>query len=359
MESKVSNLDYSGHKIFIGLDVHLTNWKATIMLEETSFKTFSLDPSPALLRHYLEKHFPGGEYFSAYEAGFTGFSTHRSLEQNGINNIVVNPADIPTTDKERKQKEDKRDSRKIANSLRNGQLQAIYIPKVEMEELRSLVRYRKTLVKEISRNKARVKSFLYRNGISIPLELSGASKYWSHNFTNWLKTVKLTTDFGHIVLMKTLEIVIHLRTTLLSITKDIKRIVKGDAQYTKAIADLKSIPGIGFIVAVTLLTEIEEICRFKDLDHLCSFIGLVPSTNSTGDKDRTRGITPRSNKPLREVLIESAWVAIRNDSSMTLAYSNLCRRMEPNKAIIRIAKKLLNRIRYVLKNNTTYEIKSV
>ena len=348
MESKVSNLDYGGHKIFIGLDVHLTNWKATIMLEETPFKTFSLDPSAVLLRSYLEKHFPGGEYFSAYEAGFTGFSTHRSLEQNGINNIVVNPADIPTTDKERKQKEDKRDSRKIANSLRNGQLQAIYIP-----------RYRKTLVKEISRNKARVKSFLYRNGISIPLELSGASKHWSHNFTNWLKTVKLTTDYGHIVLMKTLEIVVHLRTTLLSITKDIKRIIKSDAQYTKAIADLRSIPGIGFIVAVTLLTEIEEICRFKDLDHLCSFIGLVPSTNSTGDKDRTRGITPRSNKPLREVLIESAWVAIRNDSSMALAYSSLCKRMEPNKAIIRIAKKLLNRVRYVLKNNTTYEIKTV
>jgi transposase len=359
MENKISDLDYSEHKIFIGLDVHLKDWKATIMLEETPFKTFSLDPNAETLRRYLDKHFPGGEYFSAYEAGFSGFSTHRSLEQHGIKNIVVNPADIPTTDKEKKQKEDKRDSRKIANSLRNGQLLPIYVPAIEMEEFRSLVRYRKTLVREITRNKSRVKSFLYLNGIQIPLELSGASKYWSSNFSKWLETLKLTTDYGHIVLMRTLETVNHLRKILFSVTKDIKSIVNRDSRYSKTIEDLTSIPGIGFIVAITLLTEIEDICRFKDLDHLCSFIGLVPSTHSSGDKDIIGGITHRSNKPLREVLIESAWVAVRNDTSMALIYSNLRKRKDPNKAIIRISKKLLNRIRFVLKNSMRYEIKPV
>jgi transposase len=358
MENKVKDLNYSGHKIFVGIDVHLTNWKVSVMLKETPFKTLSIDPNAKALKHFLEKHFPEGEYYSAYEAGFSGFSTHRDLEQNGINNIVVNPADIPTTDKERKQKEDKRDSRKIANTLMKGDLKPIYIPGLEMEALRSLVRYRKTLVREISRNKVRVKAFLYRNGIEIPIELLGASKHWSSNFTKWLQTVRLETDFGHLVLTRSIDTVDHLRKMLLITTKDIKSVIKRSKVHSEVIKNLTSIPGIGYIAAVTLLTEIENIDRFKNLNHLCSFIGLVPSTNSSGDNDRNRGITHRSNKPLREVLVECAWIAIRNDSSLTLVYSSLRKRMEANEAIIRIAKKLLNRIKFVLRNNTTYEIKT-
>ncbi len=129
--------------------------------------------------------------------------------------------------------------------------------------------------------------------------------------------------------------------------------------YYTLVNNLKSIPGIGFVVALTILTEIVEINRFKNLDCLCSFIGLVPTTNSSGNQDRTGNITRRSNKPLRGVLIESAWIAIRSDSSMSLAYSNLCKRMKSTKAIIRVTKKLLNRIRFVLINNKEYENKAV
>jgi len=359
MESKIKKLNFNGQKIFIGLDVHLTSWKVTIMLEDTPFKTFSQNPDAKTLKDYLDKNFPGGEYFSAYEAGFCGFSVHRKLVALGINNIVVNPADIPTTDKERKQKEDQRDSRKIALSLKNGQLVPIYVPSRSLEEFRGLVRYRKSIVKEISRNKTRIKAFLHYNGIDIPPELYGASQHWSSNFTKWLETISLTTDFGHIVLQKTIETINHLRKTLLSVSKDLKRIVNQNEKYSSVVRNLISIPGIGFIVALTLLTELEDIYRFKSLDRLCSFIGLVPTTNSTSDQDRVGNITRRSNKPLRGVLIESAWVAIRNDSSMSLAYSNLCKRMKPTKAIIRITKKLLNRIRFVMVNNKDYEYKTV
>jgi transposase len=118
---------------------------------------------------------------------------------------------------------------------------------------------------------------------------------------------------------------------------------------------LTSIPGIGIISAMTLLSELESIIRFNSLDKLCSYIGLVPTTNSSSENERIGSITPRSNRALRGMIIESAWVAIRNDPALALSYSNLCKRMKPNKAIIRIAKKLLNRIRYVLKNQTKYE----
>ncbi|WP_084668464.1 transposase [Arenibacter nanhaiticus] len=95
--------------------------------------------------------------------------------------------------------------------------------------------------------------------------------------------------------------------------------------------------------------------RFKSLDKLCSYIGLVPTTNSSSGNEMVGSIPPRSNRYLRGMIIESAWISIRTDPALVLVFCNLCKRMRLKKAIIRIAKKLLNRIRYVLKNQTEYK----
>jgi len=354
MSSKVKKLDCSGVNIYTGIDTHLKNWRVTILVDEVYFKTISIDPRAEVLSKFLRKNFPKGNYYSAYEAGFCGYSVHRNLLKEGIQNIIVNAADIPTTDKERRQKEDTRDSMKIARSLRNGELEPIYIPAESTEELRSFVRYRKSLVKDISRNKSRIKSFLYRHGVDIPSELNTASRYWSANFSKWLETVRLTTDFGHKVLLNTILTVKQLRERLLEVEREMRGIAKQE-KYAHQFNCLTSIPGIGLVSAMVIISEIENIMRFSNLNKLCSYVGLVPTTNSSGENERTGDITPRSNKPLRSILIECAWIAIRHDSTLTLAYRNLCQRMKGNKAIIRIAKKLLIRISYVLKNQEIYE----
>ncbi len=351
MKTKSTKIDFTGQNVYVGIDIHLKSWKVTIMVNDRIHKTYSQDPSAEVLSNYLIKNFPGAIYYSAYEAGFCGFSAHRELEGFGIRNIVVNPADIPTTDKEKRQKEDKRDSRKIAKTLKNGELVGIYIPSMGMEELRGLVRYRKTLVKEISRHKSRIKSFLYFNGIKIPLELDGPSRHWSGRFTKWLNDIELSTSHGKIVLEDTLDTSLLLRKKLLKINRHLRQL---DGEYAKKLSLLQTIPGIGLITAITLLTEIEDILRFKNLDQLCSFVGLVPTTNSSGEKENVGTITRRSNLFLRSVIVEAAWVASKKDPSLMYSYGLLCKRMEPNKAIIRIAKKLINRIRYVIKNETAY-----
>ena len=353
MQAKVKTISFQGQYIYIGIDAHLKNWTITVMTENSLQKTFSQDPSAGILHGYLQRTFPGGDYYSAYEAGFCGYSVHRELIHFGIKNIIVNPADIPTTDKERKQKEDRRDSRKIAKSLKNGELEGIHVPSKQTEELRSLVRYRKTVVKEISRHKNRIKSFLYRHGIAIPVELSQPSRYWSGRFTQWLKTVETCTPWGISVLQGTLETVGQLRAGLLKLNR-LLRAINRESQYSGILNLLQSVPGVGPIVSITLLSELEEVKRFKNLDKLCSYIGLVPRTNSSGEKERAGRITPRSNKPLRSCLIEAAWTASRNDPALAQCYVELCKRMKPNAAVVKIAKKLLNRIRYVMKNEKEY-----
>ncbi len=353
MQTKIKTLNFNGQNVYAGIDAHLKNWRVTIMLEHNEHKTFSQDPNAGELSMYLRKNFPGGTYYSAYEAGFCGFSIHHSLLEHGIHNIIVNPADIPTTDKERKQKDDSRDSRKIANSLRNKELKAIYIPQKTTIEFRSLVRYRRTLVKEISRNKNRIKSYLHFYGVVIPRELDTASRYWSGRFTQWLRTIELVTEYGKIVLNDLLDVTEYLRKNLLRINKELRNIYK-DSKYSEMLKYLCSIPGIGLIAAATFLSELEVISRFKKLDRLCSYVGLIPTTHSSGEIEKTGHITSRANNPLRSVLIEAAWIASRVDPSLSLKFNQLCKRMKKNEAVIRIAKKLLNRIRFVMKNESEY-----
>jgi len=353
MQTQGNKLNFSGQNIYVGFDVHLKSWKVTILTDELTHKTFTQPPRPEVLFDYLKHNFPGGVYHSAYEAGFCGYWIHNKLVFLGIDSMVVNPGDIPTTNKEMVQKEDKRDSRKIARSLRNGELVSIYVPSIKTLEDRGLLRTRSMLVKDLTRYKNRIKSFLYFHGIEIPDTFRNSQTHWSKRFMDWLEGISLTQESSKTSLLLLLTESKHLRASILAVNRDIRALSKTDA-YKKQVILLQSIPGIALLTAMLVLTELETITRFPNIDKTCSFIGLVPSTNSSGESDKVGSITPRGHNSLRAAIIESAWVAARTDPALMKSYHDYCKRMEPNKAIIRIARKLLNRIRYVLKNNQPY-----
>jgi transposase len=353
MQKQNYKLDFKGEEIYAGIDAHLKSWKISIMVNGVLCKTFSQSAKAEDLKKYLDNNYPNGTYYSAYEAGFCGFSAHRQLQKLGIHNIVVNPADVPTTDKERKQKEDSRDSRKIVRSLYKKELEAIHVPGIDIEGLRALVRYRRTLVKEIGRNKNRTKSHLYSNGVEIPIELANGSSHWSKHYSQWLQGLRFESAHSKQVLINIMDTVEHLREKLLEFNRSFRQMEK-EGEYSSWIKLLRSVPGIGLVTSLTILTELNDMQRFKNIDHLCSYVGLIPSTNSSGDNERTGGITPRSNRQLRSMLVESAWIAIRHDPVLMKKYGELVKRMPPNKAIVNIAKRLLSRIRYVMINNKEY-----
>ena len=355
MQTQRNKLDYNGQNIYVGIDTHKTQWTVTVMVEGNMYKTFSQPPKAEPLLGFLNKNFPGGTYHSAYEAGFCGFWPHFSLSELGVNSIVVNPSDIPTTDKEKRQKEDFRDSRKIARSLQNGELKGIYVPGQSTLEDRLLVRTRLTFVKELTRFKNRVKSLLNLHGIIFPSEFSNNRAYWSKRFITWLESIEFKQQSATTALRVIIDQCKHLRKNQLEITRKIRSLSKTEKYYHR-FKLLTSVSGIGPTISMLFLTEIEDVMRFKKLDQLSSFVGLIPSTNSSGHNDKTGDITPRGHKLLRSLLVEAAWVAIRNDPALMMNYLEYTKRMKPNKAIIRIAKKLLNRMRYVLKNKQPYEI---
>ena len=103
-----------------------------------------------------------------------------------------------------------------------------------------------------------------------------------------------------------------------------------------------------------LLTELYEITRFRSIDELSSYVGLIPDTHGSGEKEYVGGVTERHHSQLRWLLIDASWIAVRKDPVLMEAFQQYCKRMRKTKAIIKIARKLLNRVRYVLKNQAEY-----
>ena len=355
MLPKDNKLDFTGQTIYAGLDVHNKDFKVTILGENLSHKTFTQPPKANVLANYLQKNFPGANYYAAYEAGFSGFWLQEQLTSYGINCIVVNPADIPTTDKEKKQKQDKRDSRKIARSLRNNDLEAIYVPSKEGQLDRSLVRVRQNIRSNLTRCKNRIKSMLYYYGIEWPVRFERNGTHWSKRFMAWLEEIDLGNEPGNASLHTYITEAHFLRQLLLDTTRKVN-VLSRTEKYKKQVILLLTVPGIGRLTAMIILTELGDITRFKNQDSLYAYIGLIPNMHSTGDNENTGQMTKRGNGVLKSSLIESAWTAARKDPALMMKYNELCQRMKANKAIIRITRKLISRICYVLKHQKVYQI---
>ncbi len=343
---------FRGQDIFVGIDVHVKSWNVSIATVAGLFKTFTQDPKPEQLVRHLRKNFPGGNYHCAYEAGYCGFWIHQELTRLGLEVMVVNAADIPTSDKERVNKSNRIDSRKLAKRLRTSDLIPIYVPSTGELEDRTLVRTRAQLVRKRTRVKNHIKAMLRFFGIHLPT----SSRSWSNQLLNWIEEIAtgkeegLTSESGRLALKIHLDELCSLNAQVNETMRAIRRLSSTD-RYRDRVTYLRSITGIGLLTAMIILTELVHIERFSSLDSLASFAGLIPSKQSTGEHEPDGSLTPRRNARLRHVLIESAWVAARRDPDQCATFLRLSKRMTKSRAITRIAKKQLARVYYVLRKN--------
>jgi transposase len=261
----------------------------------------------------------------------------------------VNPPDIPTAHKEKDRKADPVDAGKLARELEKGELKCVYIPNEDDQHLRSLCRLYRKAVQDSTRVKNRIKGHLYFNGVELPF----SSSYWSGKMISHMESLPLDNGPAKDYLLLCMDELQYYRQRTVTILSKIRHYVHRH-HSASVFHNLLTIPGIGFKSAITLYSEIIDINRFPNFEHLKSYVGLVPSISSSGEIEYTRGLTYRSNKLLKYVLIESAWVAIRKDPALLHSFNKLIFRMKKQDAIVRIAVKLLRRIRYVWHNNTPY-----
>jgi transposase len=344
-----NKISFKGQKIFLGIDVHAKTWEVAVLTESGYKERHPQEASSKSLFDFLKKHFPDGEYHAVYESGFSGFATYYALKEYGIDCVVTHAADVPTTQYEEVMKTDRIDAGKLARSLRAGEIRPIYIRERENIDDRSVIRIRKTIQKQLSGYKARVKHLLYCNGVEMPERFSKPGSYWSRAFIKWLKEDVRLLSSSRLSLDLLIRQVETIRMTLLDATKAMRNLGQTE-RYSKNCRLLMTVPGIGVSVTMCILTEIYDIRRFRNENQFASYLGLIPTCHNSGEKTSNGEKTFRGNKHLGPMIIEAAWIAVFRDYGLGMAYANYKQYMKPQEAIVKVARKMSNIIFSVLKN---------
>ena len=318
-----NKISFKGQKIFIGIDVHKKNWDVAIAPEVGNVKRHTQKASAKVLFDFLKKHYPDGDYLAVYESGFSGFSTYYALKEVGIDCIVIHAADVPTTQYEEVMKTDRVDSVKLVRQ------------------------------KQLSGYKARVKHMLHCNGVQLPERFEKPGSHWSKAFIKWLKEdVALLSSTRNSLDLLILQVE-TIRVTLLEATK-MMRFLSQTERYKHKFDLLMTVPGIGVAVSMCILTEVYDVKRFHNEKEFAAYLGLIPTSHSSGDKVAHGEMTFRGNKQLGPMIIEAAWITICKDAGLGSLYLRYKERMKPQEAIVRIARKLSNIIFAILKNEKEY-----
>jgi transposase len=345
-------IDFSGKTIYAGIDVHKKDWQIGLFHSGLVLGNHRITGRIEDLITFFKKQYPGAILKCVYESGAWGFTLQRQLSAAGIECIVVHAGDVPGSDKEKKNKSDKVDAVRLARHHAAGLLQAIFVPDEELQKERNLMRFRKKLTGDLTRSKNRLKSLLRFQGIIIPDNLDTPS--WSKNFMTWVEEQVATDSLLRDTVDLMLEEVKIQRQLLLKTERKVRALMRTN-KYEGKQKLLRSVVGIGPLTSTLFLLEVGDMNRFKNFDKLNNLIGFYPGSNSSGEKDIDTGISRRRHKELRTMLVEAAWQAVKKDPAMLEAYEQLTKRMKGNEAIVRIARKLLRRMRAVLISGVEYQ----
>lgn len=338
-------------KLYLGLDIHKKTWKFHFATDVVNGVGRSFPPCVATIRNYVLKHYAGYKVSVAYEAGCCGYQPARAFMSYGWDTYVFNPADLPRPSKNNFTKTDKIDARNIGLQLRSGHLKKLEIPDEPREALRSLTRQRSALVRDFRRVKSRIKSLLLYNYIKVPEELE--SPKWTHAFLEWLGSLELKEGNTSLTLKSMLSHYEFVDLELKSLSNEMRSYCRKHHKTDYYL--LKSVPGIGGLTAAYILAELGDLRRFNSVKKLASYVGFVPGLHQSGGNTYTTGATPRANRHIRNLLVESAWVAIRCDPAMERYYRSHAGKN--SKAVaFKVGRKLLCRIFAVIKTGTPYEI---
>ena len=198
-------------------------------------------------------------------------------------------------------KTDRRDAVQLARLLRSGDLTPVYVPAVDDEALRDVVRAREDALKDIKAAKARLKAFLLRQDI----RYEGRAN-WGPAHLRWLAKVVCPTPAQQMVFQEYVRAVSEQTERLQRLAAELQTQVQS-WRWLPVVEAIQALRGVQFTVAVTLIAELGDLSRFDNPRQLMSYLGLIPSEHTSGERRRQGAITKTGNSHARRALIEGAW----------------------------------------------------
>ncbi len=297
--------DGGAHGAYVGLDVHKDSIAVAIAEPGRSAARFDGEiknepKAVAKLVRRLSERYGGEVLLWCYEAGPCGYVLYRQLLALGQDCQVVAPSLIPKKAGERV-KTDRRDALKLAQSLRSGDLTAVWVPGVEQEAMRDLTRARGDFKVQEKKAKQQLNAFVLRHGH----HWHGKTR-WTQAHYRWLETRRLEHDWQQVVLQEYIDAVKAAAQRVAGMRRHIE-LALPQWSLAPVVDSLVALRGIDVLAATVLLAELGDLSRFDSPKQLMCFLGLVPSEHSTGKRRRQGGITLTGNGYARRILVESAW----------------------------------------------------
>jgi transposase len=289
---------------WVGMDAHKNAIKVAALfpdrVEPVEWTEATTPEAIRRLARKLQREAPG-EVRACYEAGPTGYGLQRLLEAHGVMCAMIAPSLTPVRPGARI-KTDRRDARKLAELLRAGLLTTVHPPSESDEALRDLCRCRDDVRVDLLRARHRLSKFLLRRHCIY----RQTKHHWGTRHWAWLEQLRFDDAISQATFDSYLLAVQQLRERLVQLDAQLAQF-GGQPPYREPVAWLRCFKGIDTVTAVCLVAELHDFRRFRSASELSSYVGLVPSEHSSGERERRGSITKAGNRHVRRLLVEAAW----------------------------------------------------
>jgi transposase len=285
----------------------------------------------------------------ALESGTMAFFVARRLSELGLSPVVVDAREVRMKAHRPRQKSDTRDAVELCEGLRRGIYQAIvHVPPAQIEHLRNTLSRRRHFVRLETAEINAAKKMLRSAGL---YELS-------RQHLGTLRAWRLV--LGALVEHPQVRSFVELHHRAFHSAMDQKAACEKSLEeqhilFREDLERLKTVPGVGDIVALTAIAVFSDATRFPSAKHASSYAGLVPQTYQSGDTNRQGHITRTGSPELRAMLVQAAHTARRQSSPLNPFLRNLTLRVGTRRAVTAVAHRLCRILYAMLRDKTTFD----
>jgi transposase len=334
---------------FIGVDLHKKVITVCVMgqdLKVLARKTLYCN-QPDQVAEFFRQHRP----FKVVVEATASYSWFVGLLEPLAEEIVLaNPKKLRVIAESTK-KTDRLDAQVLAEFLARDMIPRAYMPTPRQRQHRALVRHRQYVVGRITAARTKIRQVLAdHNADRRDLFSTGGGKAY-------IEGLGLGEGEKFVVLQLWGEFEDH-QARLVALTQEIKKFIKRapqrEAESRKVVL---TAPGVGFVTAEVVLSELGDVSRFKNAKAVCAYAGLVPAVRQSGGKrSKDLAITKEGSGLLRWALVEAAWRLVATSRRWECTFERLKKRGGAKRAIVAVARKLLCVLYAMLRTSTPYKV---
>lgn len=294
------------YSTFIGLDVHARSISAAALDPmEGTVESRRFGYSPSELASWI-----GGfeRPVCVYESGVTGFHLARELVSFGVDCRIAASSKLHRPIADAKRKSDANDAVFLARALSMGNIEEVFVPDTETEAARDLMRALDDIRTDLTRCRHRLSKFLMRHGHVFDERNDNGTAIgsWTKRHWAWIREIEFAHEPDGLAFDLYISEVRHAEAHKKLLEREAGKLAAAP-RWASRVDALRCLKGIEVVTALTLTVEAGVFSRFDTAKSFCSYLGLVPSEHSSGERRANGGITKTGNSLARRLLVEAAW----------------------------------------------------